>query len=103
MWSSLVLKANSYHRANVAQEANRHQHGMMFLCMCFSPSAPRELRNRIAVNSLQNCTPMRAISVTRLWECEMLLLALDGLEGNESLGKSLIAHRLLLLFYRQMF
>lgn len=46
---------------------------------------------------------MRAISVTRLWECEMLLLALDGLEGNESLGKSLIAHRLLLLFYRQMF
>ena len=75
----------------------------MLLCMCFSPSAPRELRSRIAVSSLQSCAPKLANSVLRLWECEMLLLALDGLEGNESLGKSLIAHRLLLLFYRQMF
>lgn len=75
----------------------------LLLCMCFSPSAPRELRSRIAVSSLQSCAPKWANSVLRLWECEMLLLALDGLEGNESLGKSLIAHRLLLLFYRQMF
>jgi len=35
MWSSVVLKANSYHRADVAQEAKRHQHGrsMMFALM----------------------------------------------------------------------